>query len=101
MTYNAPIATTNRTYLGFVNGEDAYDPREPVMDKEISDFVSLEGLFHNLPQEQLEVLVCLYLGFKPNEIVKILQYPNIVRYYNVSSKLRKLYRERKECALAL
>lgn len=57
-----------------------------------------EKMFHALPQEQLEVLVCLYLGLKPTEIVTTLGYPNIVRYYNVSSKLRKMYKERKkEC----
>ncbi len=50
-------------------------------------------------QEQLELMVCLFMGFKPSEIVKILHYPNIVRYYNVSSKMRKLFRERREVCL--
>lgn len=58
-----------------------------------------EKMFHHLPQEQLEVLVCLFLGLKPAEIVKVLHYPNIVRYYNVSTKLRKIYQERKEACL--
>lgn len=58
-----------------------------------------EQLIHSLPQEQLELFVCLYLGFKPTEIVEILHYPNIVRYYNVSSKMRKIFKERKEVCL--
>lgn len=58
-----------------------------------------EKMIHSLPQEQLELFICLYMGFKPSEIVEILHYPNIVRYYNVSSKLRKLYKERKEVCL--
>jgi hypothetical protein len=92
---------TNRPFYGFVNGEaDNYDPREPVAEDR-GDNIFLEQMFHNLPKEQLEVLVCLYLGFKPPEIVKILHYPNIVRYYNVSSKLRSLYRKRKDEALAV
>lgn len=91
---------TDRPYYGFLNGEDAYDPREPLQDVGFFDSIPVEDLLHSLPQEQLEVLVCLFLGFKPIEIVKILKFPNIVRYYNVSSKLRKLYRERKERDLA-
>lgn len=58
-----------------------------------------EKLIHSLPQEQLELFVCLYLGYKPSEIVGILHYPNIVRYYNVSSKMRKIFKERKEVCL--
>lgn len=93
--------TTNKPFYGFLNGEDGeYDPREPIIDHEILDSRGLENLFHTLPQDQLEVLICLYLGFKPAEIVEILHYPNIVRYYNVSSKLRRLYREQKELSLA-
>lgn len=93
-------AFTNNPYYGFVNGESGYDPQEPSSSAEVNDTLSLENLFHELPQEQLEVLVCLYLGLKPQEIVEVLQYPNIVRYYNVSSKLRRLYRERKPLGLA-
>lgn len=29
------------------------------------DRAGWEQLFHNMPQEELEVLVCLYMGFKP------------------------------------
>jgi hypothetical protein len=82
---------TTRPYLGFVNGEDAYDPREPVFEEEHIDSVSLEKLFHSIPQAQLELLLCMYLGFKPKETMEILQYPNLVRYYNVRSKLKKIY----------
>lgn len=59
------------------------------------DRIGWEKMFHNMPQEQMEVLICLYLGFKPVEIVKVLKYPNIVKYYNISAKMRKLYNEQK------
>ena len=79
--------------------EDA--PNESLMPvvEDKFDRYGWEKLFHTLPQEQLEVLVCLFLGLKPEEIVKVLHYPNIVRYYNVSTKLRKLYQERKKVCL--
>lgn len=76
----------------------AVEGRVPFVEEELSDQIGLERMLHRIPQDQLEVLVCLYLGFKPAEIVKILKYPNIIRYYNVSAKLRKIYREQKnEC----
>lgn len=59
------------------------------------DRVGWTNLLHSMTQDQLEVLVCLYLGFTPSETVKILDYANIARYYNVSNKLRKTYRQRK------
>lgn len=58
-----------------------------------------ERLIHEMPQDLLELFICLYMGFKPIEIVTILHYPNIIRYYNVSTKLRKFYKERKEACL--
>lgn len=59
------------------------------------DFVGYENLFHSLPKDQLEVMVCLYLGMKPLEIVKTLRFKNVARFYNISSRLRKSYQERK------
>ncbi len=61
------------------------------------DMIAWEKLFHKLPQEQLEVFVCLYLGLKPKEIVKVLQFDKIARFYNVNAKLKRLYREQKLC----
>lgn len=80
-------------------GDEAYTLLENIVDEQQAiDQVGWERMFHNIPQEQLEVMVCLFLGFKPKEIVDILQLPNIVRYYNVSTKLRQSYKERKaEC----
>lgn len=57
--------------------------------------IGWEQLFHNLPCEQLEILVFLYLGLKPLEIVEVLEFKNIAKYYNVSAKLKRLYREQK------
>lgn len=60
------------------------------------DFIAYENLFHSLPQDQLEVMICLFLGMKPLEIVKALRFKNIARFYNISSRLRKSYQERKD-----
>lgn len=60
------------------------------------DFVAYENLFHSLPKDQLEVMICLFLGMKPLEIVKALHFKNIARFYNISSRLRRSYQERKE-----
>lgn len=81
------------------DGNDPYSlPLESILPavEDSFDRYGWEELFHTLPQEQLEILVCLFLGMKPEEIVKVLQYPNIVRFYNVSTKLRRLYREQKD-----
>ena len=59
------------------------------------DRIAWEKLLHSIPQEQTEVLICKYLGFKPKEIVKILHYKNIGKYYNANYKLRDMYRKRK------
>lgn len=67
----------------------------PVTDTVRMDFVGYERLFHHIPQDQMEVLVCLFLGMKPNEIVKALKYKNIVRYYNVSARLRMSFKRQK------
>lgn len=82
---------------GYIDKED-YDPFGEIVPivEDTFNRIGWENLFHNLPKEQLEVLVCLYLGFKPTEIVKILHYKNIAKYYNVSAKLRRLYREQKD-----
>lgn len=60
------------------------------------DFIGYENLFHSLPREQLEVMICLFLGMKPVEIAKEFKYKNIARFYSINSRLRKSYQERKE-----
>ena len=67
----------------------------PIIEEDTFNRIGWEELFHNLPQEQLEILVCLYLGLKPLEIVKALGFKNIAKYYNASFKLKRLYREQK------
>lgn len=84
-----------RTYA-FLNGDEEGEVEIVPIGEDTFDRIGWENLFHSLPQEQLEVLVCLYLGMKPLEIVKALGYENIGRYYNVSFKLRQMYRERKD-----
>ena len=87
MDYNSEYA--------FENSDDEESDIVGVTHADNLDRVGWAQMFHRLPQAQLEILICRYLGFKPAEIVKILGYKNIVRYYNVSAKLRKIYREQK------
>jgi len=68
----------------------------PVAFQDTMDRTSWENLFHSLPQDQLEVLVCLFLGLSPDEVVKALHYPNIVRFYNVNAKLKASYNKQKQ-----
>jgi hypothetical protein len=82
VSIETPIPSLEETYHGY------------------SDTLETEMLIHTLPKDQLEVLICLHLGIKPTEIVKVLHYPNIIRYYNVSSKLRSLYLQRKSDSIA-
>jgi hypothetical protein len=69
--------------------------RMPAPEDEKIDSLAWEKVFHQMPQEQLEVFVCLYLGLKPKEIMKVLGFDTIARFYNVNAKLKRLYRELK------
>lgn len=65
------------------------------VDPEMSDAVGFENFFHSVPKEQLEVMICLYLGMKPKEIAIAFGYKNVARFYNISSRLRKTFNEGK------
>jgi len=60
------------------------------------DSVGFENFFHSLPKEELEVMICLFLGMTPTEIVEAFHFKNIARFYNVSARLRESYKERKQ-----
>lgn len=84
----------------YLNDEDVFKDDEAGLygctEPDNIDFIAYENLFHSLPQEQLEVMICLFLGMRPVEIVKALNFKNIARFYNISSRLRKSYREQKD-----
>ncbi len=65
------------------------------------DFVGLENLFYSLPKDQTEIMVSLFLGLKPKEIVKIHRFRNIGRFYSTSARLRESYRRKKERYLSI
>lgn len=83
-------------YAYVSTGEDWFEDSEivPVV-QDTFNRVGWENFFHIMPQEQLEIMVCMYLGLKPLEIVKALQLKNIGKYYNASFKLRNIYRKEK------
>jgi len=61
--------------------------------KPFIDNVGWERLIHQIPQEELEVFVCLYVGMKPKEIVKTLELNSISKFYNLCASLKKIYAE--------
>ena len=105
MTHLRDILLAIEVSKGTVSIEGALNGDEEQMESKFPtyedtfDRIGWEKILHSLPQEQLEVLICRFLGFTPEETVKVLKYPNIVRYYNVSAKLRKIYQEQKEVCL--
>ena len=70
-----------------------------VVEPDSFDKVGWQSMFYQIPREQMQILVCLYLGMKPPDIVKALEIPNIVRYYNASVKLRSIFRQKKDSIL--
>jgi hypothetical protein len=82
-------------YVNYHSLEDAHPDLVPLVQPDNRDDREWECFFHDMPQAQLEVVICLFLGFKPAEIVDILQYPNIARFYNMSVQVKNTYRKRK------
>ena len=60
------------------------------------DTENLSNFFFSLPQKQTEILICIYMGFSPKEIVKILGLGNIQSFYWINSRLKKSYRSKKD-----
>jgi hypothetical protein len=89
------MVTIDFAYVNYNSLEDAHPDLVPIVQAKTNDDNEWEHFFHDMPQAQLEVVICLYLGFKPAEIVKILKYPNIARFYNMSVQVKNTYRKRK------
>lgn len=87
-------------YVNYNNLENEHPDLVPLVQPDTLDRMEWELFFHKMPQEQLELLVCLYLGMTPEEIIKALNYPNIARFYNANVKLRTFYRKQKVKFLA-
>lgn len=69
---------------------------DPVSFQDNMDRPAWENLFHDIPQDQLEVLVCLLLGLKPKEIVNVLGYPNMQKFYKMNTRLKNSYKNKKD-----
>ena len=78
------------------DGNPLYDPMSEDFHM---DTMAWARLFNCFPQTQLEIIVCLHLGFKPNEIVKMLGMANITKYYNETTRLREIYQQNKGMVL--
>jgi hypothetical protein len=80
------------------NGNSWHKP--PMVFDDQLDFEKWEKLFHNMSQEQLELVICFYLGLKPSEIVDTLDYTNIMQFYNKNTDLREYYKKLRSKILA-
>jgi len=79
------------------NGIAWWENNEVVPVEEDSfDRISWENLFHSLPQDLMEILVCRYLGLDPDETVKALKLKNIGKYYALNFKLHSEYKKKKK-----
>lgn len=54
-------------------------------------YMDMERLIFKLEKEQTLILLYRYMGFKPEEIVEILGFKNIGKYYRLNFKLRRNY----------
>lgn len=57
--------------------------------------VDMEIMIHSLEQNELELLVCLYLGMLPAEIIRVLGLRNAVQLYYATQKLRRACKKQK------
>lgn len=83
-------------YIPYYDLEENHPDLVPLTSLGYVDDTEWEKFLHAMPQEYNEILVCLHMGFKPAEIVEILQYPNIARFYNVSVQMRSFFRKQKK-----
>jgi len=65
------------------------------LDNTSFDKMSWEKILHELPKEQLEVFVFLYLGFKPAEIVKLLNISSLSKFYKINKDMKNTYKSKK------
>ena len=92
-----------KTYMinyGYVNngmyGLDDLPPELHPVCEDSTDRLDFERFFFQLPKEQTEIMISMFLGLKPKEIVKIHRFRNIGRFYSMSAKLRDSYKSKKE-----
>ena len=88
-------------YVNYNNLEDEHPDLVPTINDTEQEFMDLETLFHSMSQEQLELVICFYLGLEPLEIVKVLHYANIVKFYNSNAKLHDFYKKQKPKFMAV
>jgi len=82
-------------YENFHTLEDEHPELVPITMPDYMDSTEWETFIHTMPQEYLEIVVCLYLGLKTEEIVQALQLPNTARLYNLNARMRHFYKKQK------
>lgn len=79
------------------NGVTWWENNEIVpVNEDAFEKIGWENLFHSMPQDLMEVLVCRYLGLNPTETVKTLKLKNIGKYYALNYKLHDMYKKKKK-----
>ena len=66
------------------------------IEHEYIDKSNFSNFISELSPKQVEVAICLFMGFKPKEIVAILDLKDIRSFYWINSTLKKAYRIKKE-----
>lgn len=76
------------------NLDDLPSELHPVFEDD-TDRIGLERFFFQLPQEQTALMISMFLGLKPKEIMEVHHFRTIGRFYSMSAKLRDSYKEKK------
>jgi len=80
---------------GYASSVDGLPPELHPTYEDDFDRIGWTRFFHELPCEETEVMVSLFLGMKPKEIMHIHHFTSMRRFYALSSRLRQSYREKK------
>ena len=71
-----------------------YDPRQ-------DDVVAFENALRMLSQDELEFLLCRYLGFSVKETIIILNYSSQWKYYKTAARLRNRWAKQKRAVFGI
>jgi len=80
---------------GFASSVDGVPAELHPIYEDNFDRIGWALFFHSLPREQTELMISMFLGMKPKEIVKLHHFRNMRRFYGMTARLRQSYKEKK------
>lgn len=87
-------------FIPYHDLENDHPDLVPIVRTDDIDSKAWEQLIYSMPQAYVELMICLYLGLKPKEIAKALEYGSVSRFYTNNRRMKQLYREQKKHILA-